>query len=175
MGRRVVYFSDLTSQTFEDDRELGRIVVVWHPDLKNGPVQLDVSEDEVKSIRDGALRVVSLTLPEVNGSVPETVTMEIEAFNKLASGRDIADVLRQAEPVNPPNKHTKLTGAHALTKPATDSTFAKPAAAHALAKPVEESSKDGRNIWPWLAGLALALIVLGVLAWTGLLSSLGGP
>lgn len=174
MGRRVVYFSDLTSQTFEDDRELARIVVVWHPDLENGPVQLDVSEEEVKSIRDGALRVVSLTLPEVNGSVRETVTMEIEAFNRLAAGRDIADVLRQAEPVNPPNKHTKLTGAHALTKPATTSTFVKPAA-HAYAKPVEESSKEGSGIWPWLAGLGLALVVLGVLAWTGLLSSLGGP
>jgi hypothetical protein len=173
MGRRVVYFSDLTNQTFEDGRGLERIVVVWHPDLENGPVELDVSEDEIEFLRGGAVHVVSLKLPQVNGSPPETITMEIDTFNRLAAGRDIADVLRQAEPVNPP-KHTKLTGAHALTKPVKTSTFAKPAV-HARAELVDESSKEGSGVWPWLAGFGLALVVLGVLAWTGLLSSLGGP
>jgi hypothetical protein len=166
MGKRVVYFSDLTHQTFETDRELERIVVVWHPDLQNGPVELEVSEDEVESIRSGALRVVSLKLPQVNGSAPETVTMEIDAFNRLAGGRDIAAVLRQAEPANTPRKQNKPGPAHALTKPATASAIPKPAA---------ESAKEGCGIWPWLAGLGLALVVLGVLAWTGLLSSLGAP
>jgi hypothetical protein len=159
MGRRVVYFSDLTNQTFEDDRDLERIVVVCHPALQNGPVELEVSEEEIESIRSGALSVVSVKLPQVNGSAPETVTMEVEAFNGLAAGRDVTEVLRQAGPANPPNKYTKPTPAHVLTKPAEE--FAE--------------DKEGSGIWPWLAVLALALVVLGVLAWAGLLSSLGGP
>jgi hypothetical protein len=72
MGKRVVYFSDLTSRTFQDDRNLERVVVIWHPALENGPVELDVSKDEIESLRSGALHVVSLKLPEVNGSPPET-------------------------------------------------------------------------------------------------------
>jgi len=175
MGRRFVYFSDLTNRTFEDSRELERIVVIWHPDLENGPVELDVSEGELESIRSGALRVVSLALPPGNGSASETVTMEIDAFNRLTGGRDIADVLRQAVPANPPHKQTKPGPAHALTKPAAVSALTKPAAVSALTKPAAESTKDGSGVWPWLAGLGLALVVLGLLAWTGLLSSLGAP
>ena len=64
MGKRVVYFSDLTNQTFANDQDLKRIVVVWHPDLENGPVELGVSENEVESICSSALRVVSLKLPQ---------------------------------------------------------------------------------------------------------------
>lgn len=175
MGKRVVYYSDLTNQIFEDGRDLERIVVMWHPALQNGPVELEVSEDEVEFIRGGALRVVSLRLPQVNGSAPETVTMEVEAFNRLAGDRDMADVLRQAEPASPPRKPTKAAPAHALTKPAPISALSKPAAASALAKPVKESIKEGCGIWPWLAGIGLSLVVLGLLAWTGLLSSLGTP
>jgi hypothetical protein len=175
MGKRVVYFSDLTNQTFEDGRELERIVVVWHPDLQNGPVELEVAEDEIESIRSGALRVVSLKLPQVNGSAPETVTIEIETFNRLAGGRDMAAILRQAEPANTPRKQTKPGPAHALTKSATASATPMLATASAIPKLADESTKEGCGIWPWLAGLGLALVVLGVLAWTGLLSSLGAP
>jgi len=174
MGKRVVYFSDLTNQTFVDDRDLERIVVLWHPALKNGPVELDVSEDEIESLRSGALHVVSLKLPQVNGSPSETITMEIDTFNRLAGGRDIADILRQAEPVSPSRKQTKSAPAHALAKPTT--TFAlKPGEISALTKPTAESTKERCGIWPWLAGVGLALVVLGLLAWTGLLSSLGAP
>lgn len=175
MGRRFVYFSDLTNQTFEDDRELERIVVVWHPDLENGPVELEVSGGELESIRSSALRVVSLILPQGNGSASETVTMDIEAFNRLAEGRDIADVLRQAEPAHPPRKQTKPGPAHALTRPSAVSALTTPSAVSAVAKPDTESTKEGCGIWPWLTGLGLALVVLGILAWTGLLSSLGAP
>lgn len=157
MGQRVVYFSDLTNKIVEGDRGLERIMVVRHPALENGPVELEVSEDEVESIRSDALRVVSLKLPQGNGSVSDTVTIEVEAFNRLAGGRDIADVLRQAEPVNPTRQQTE------------------PVAVPTSTKQVAASTKEGRNIWPWLAGIGLALMVMGLLAWTGLLSSLGGP
>lgn len=171
MGKRLVYFSDLTNQIFEDDRDLERIVVVWHPALENGPVELDVSEDEIEFLRSRALHVVSLKLPQVNGSLAETVTMEIDTFNRLAGGRDIAGILRQAEPVNPPRKQTRSAPAHALTKPVATPAL-KPGELSAL---TAEPAKERCGIWPWLAGVGLALVVLGLLAWTGLLSSLGAP
>jgi hypothetical protein len=175
MGQRVVYFSDLTDKIIEDARGLERIIIVRHPALQNGPVELEVLEDELESIRSSALRVVSLELPEDNGSATEAVTIEIEAFNRLAGDRDIAAVLRQAEPASPPRKQTKPVAASTLTKPTVASTLTKPAAASTLTKPAAASTKEGCGIWPWLVGVGLALVVLGLLAYTGLLSALGGP
>jgi hypothetical protein len=156
MGQRVIYFSDLTNKILEDSRELKPIIVVRHPTLENGPVKLEVSDDEIESIRSSALRVVFLKLPGNNGSLADTVTMELEAFNRLTGGREIADVFRQAEPVEPPHKQTKPVATSTHTKPATT------------------PAKEGISVWPWLAGISLTLVVLGLLAWTGLLSSLGG-
>jgi hypothetical protein len=197
MGQRVVYFSDLTNKILADARGLERIVVVRHPALRDGPVALEASEDEIESIRGRALRLVSLMLPEDNGSPSETVTIDIEAFNQLAGDRDMAEVLRQAESANQePHEQTMPATASTndglampvvasaektLTMPVVESdeeALTVPAAAStakALPKPADASMKEGCGIWPWLAGLGLALVVLGVLAWTGLLSSLGAP
>jgi hypothetical protein len=196
MGQRVVYFSDLTNKILADSRGLERIVVVRHPALRDGPVALEASEDEIESIRGRALRLVSLELPQDNGSPSETVTIDIEEFNQLAGDRDMAEVLRQAESANQPHEQTKPAAASpndgltmpvvesaekTLTMPVVESdeeTLTTPAAAStakARPKPADASTKEGCGIWPWLAGLGLALVVLGVLAWTGLLSSLGAP
>lgn len=211
MGKRVVYFSDLTNKTLPDARGLQRIVIMRHPALRDGPVELEASGDEIESIRCRALRLVSLKLPHDNGSPSETVTIDIEEFNKLAGDRDMAEVLRQAESANRPHEQAEPAAAstnddltmpvvassektltmpvvasdeETLTTPAAAPARAKSAAAHALRKPVTvsavtkltaHSSKEGCGIWPWLAGLGLALVVLGLLAWTGLLSSLGAP
>lgn len=133
MGQRVIYFSDLTNKILEDSRELKPIIVVRHPTLENGPVKLEVSEGEIESIRSSAVRVVCLKLPESNGLLSDTVTIEVEAFNRLAGGREIADVLRQAEPAEPPHKQTRLVAISTDTKPATAPT------------------KEGIGAWPWLA------------------------
>jgi hypothetical protein len=196
MGQRVVYFSDLTNKVIADARGLERIVVVRHPALRDGPVELEASEDEIESIRGRALRLVSLMLPQDNGSPSETVTIDIEEFNKLAGDRDMAEVLRQAESADQPheqNKPATVSTNDGLTMPVVASpektltmpvvvpdedAVTVPAAAptaQALPKPADASAKEGCGIWPWLAGLGLALVVLGVLAWTGLLSSLGAP
>lgn len=164
MGQRVVYFSDLTNRVLEDAQGLERIVVVRHPALENGPVELEVLEDEVEFIRSGALGVVSLKLSQGNGSASDTITMEIEAFNRLAGDRDMGDVLRQAEPVHSPIRQTR---------PAVISTSTKLTPASTPPKLALVSAKDLCGIWPWLAALALAVLMLGLLAWTGLLSHLG--
>lgn len=184
MGRRVVYFSDLTNKVLADDRGLERIVIVRHPALRDGPVELEASEDEIESIRSRALRLVSLVLPQDNGSPLETVTIDIEAFNKLAGDRDMAEVIRHAESASQPDEQTKPASASTndgLTTPvvaSAEKTLTMPVVASAEETPpmlADASTKESYGIWPWLAGLGLALVVLGVLAWTGLLSSVGAP
>ena len=107
MAQRMVRFSDLTNKIIEDDDAAVRIVVEQHPALAHGPVEIEAAADEVEPIRKGALSVVSLTLYPGDGSEPEAVTMEIEAFNKLAGGMDMTDVIRRAEPAYPPRKHAR--------------------------------------------------------------------
>ncbi|MGH3785615.1 MAG: hypothetical protein ACRDRG_03495 [Pseudonocardiaceae bacterium] len=104
MGQRVVRFSDLTNKIIEDDDAVVRVVIEKHPALQDGPVELEASEDEIESIRKGALDVVSLKL--YHDGTAETITMEIEAFNKLAGDMDMTDVIRRAGPAYPPRKPT---------------------------------------------------------------------
>jgi hypothetical protein len=101
MAQRLVRFSDLTNKIIEDDAVV-RIVVEQHPALENGPVEIEAAEDEVEPIRKGALSLVTVKLYQGDGSVPETVTMEIEEFNNLAGGVDMGDVIRRAGPAYPP-------------------------------------------------------------------------
>jgi hypothetical protein len=112
----MVRFSDLTSKIIEDNDAVVRIVVEQHPALRDGPVELEAAQDEVEPIRRGALSVVSLKLYPGDGSEPEAVTMEIEAFNKLAGDMDMADVIQRAEPAYPPRKQARLAPVSATDK-----------------------------------------------------------
>jgi hypothetical protein len=105
MGQRVVRFSDLTNKIIEDD-EVAKIVIEQHPDLQDGPVEIEASRDEVEHLLGTSLNVVSLKIFMGDGSAPETVTMEVEAFNKLTE-MEMADVIRRAQPAYPPRKQTK--------------------------------------------------------------------
>lgn len=109
MAQRLVHFSDLTNKIIEDGDPVLRIVVEQHPALQNGPVEIEAAADEVEAIRKGALSVVRLKLHQGDGSEPETVTMEIAAFDKLAHDRDMTDVIRRAQPAHPPRKQVKPT------------------------------------------------------------------
>jgi hypothetical protein len=102
MGQRMIRFSDLSNTLIDDDAEVVRVVVEKHPALTDGAVELEVLVDEGKKILKSALNVVSLKVYK-NGE-PETVTMEIEAFNALATDMNIVDVLRRAEPAYAPRK-----------------------------------------------------------------------
>ncbi|MGH3823017.1 MAG: hypothetical protein ACRDRA_09325 [Pseudonocardiaceae bacterium] len=115
MAQRMVRFSDLTNKIIDDD-DVVRVVVEQHPALQNGPVEIEVSADEVEPIRKGALSVVSLKIYQVNGSAPEAVTMEIEAFNQLAGDMDMSDIIRRAEPAYPPRKQVKSAPASAAER-----------------------------------------------------------
>lgn len=121
MAQRMVRFSDLTDKIIEDDDAVVRIVVEQHPALENGPVEIEAAADEVEPIRKGALSVVSLKLYQGDNSEPETVTMEIEAFNKLANDMDMTDIVRRAQPAYSPRKQPPVAS---MTKKLDYSTLA---------------------------------------------------
>lgn len=62
MGQKTVRFSDLSGQLILDDYALARIVVQEHPELVDGPVEIEALADEAKAIEQAALRVVVVDL-----------------------------------------------------------------------------------------------------------------
>ena len=115
MAQRLVRFSDLSNKIIDDD-EVVRIVIEQHPALQNSPVELEAAADEVEAIRTSVLNVVSLKLYSSDGSAPETVTMEVEAFDNLAGDTDMAEVLRKAQPAYPSRKSVKPAAASTADK-----------------------------------------------------------
>lgn len=116
MAVRMVHFSDLSGATINDDTDVVRLVVEQHPLLQNGPVELEIMIGEADVVRKNALNVVNVKLFHGDGSEPEAVTMEIEAFNQLANGMDMEDVLDRAEPAYAPRKRTAPASAPAGEK-----------------------------------------------------------
>jgi hypothetical protein len=103
----MVRFSDLTNKIIENDNEAVRIVVEQHPALGNGPVEIEAAQDEIEHVLGASLDAVSLKIFMGDGSEPQTVTMETDAFNKLAGGMDMADVIRRAQPAYPPRRQVR--------------------------------------------------------------------
>jgi hypothetical protein len=110
MGTKTVKFSDLTNNIIDDD-DVVRIVVEQHPALEDGPVEIEASKDEVDSIRSSALNVVTVKLYQGDGTEPETITMQVEAFDKLAQGMDMADVIRRAGLASAPRRSMSVNSA----------------------------------------------------------------
>lgn len=94
MGQKIIRFSDLTGKHVEDDGDLVRIVVRQHPDLENGPVEIEALASELAPVEELALGLVTIELHYPDADEPETVVLEADAFNALASAASMADVLR---------------------------------------------------------------------------------
>ncbi|MEU9129361.1 hypothetical protein AB0D08_14860 [Kitasatospora sp. NPDC048540] len=102
MGQKIIRFSDLTGKHVENDADLVRIVVRQHPDLADGPVEIEALADElttVEELEELALDLVTIELHHPEADEPETVVLEAEAFNQLASAAPMAEVLRGAKRV----------------------------------------------------------------------------
>lgn len=99
MGQKIVRFSDLTGKTVEDEDQLVRIVVTGHPDLEHGPVELEALTDELTTVEENSLDLVTFELHYPGEDEPETVVMEVEAFNQLAADTPMPEVLRGAKRV----------------------------------------------------------------------------
>jgi hypothetical protein len=78
------------------DDALARIVIHEHPELGDGPVEIEVLADEAKVIEKAALRVAMVDIYLPGEDEPRRVAMDAGAFDKLASERPMAELLIQA-------------------------------------------------------------------------------
>jgi hypothetical protein len=99
MGQKTVRFSDLSGQLIMHDDALARIVVHEHPELGDGPVEIEALTEEAEIIEDGALRVAVVDLYLPDDIEPRRIVMEADAFDKLATQSSMAELLTAARPV----------------------------------------------------------------------------
>jgi hypothetical protein len=99
MGQKTVRFSDLSGQLITHDDALARIVVHEHPELVDGPVEIEVLTDEAEAIEQAALRVAVVDLYLPDDLEPRRIVMEADAFDKLASENPMDQLLIAARPV----------------------------------------------------------------------------
>ena len=97
MGQKTVRFSDLSGEIISRDDAVARIVVHEHPELGDGPVEIEALLDEARAIEKAALRVavVDLYLP---GDLPHRVTMDLGSFDDMATDKPMSELLVGARP-----------------------------------------------------------------------------
>ena len=102
MGKKTVHVSDFSGKVLQPDDEVVRVVVLEHPDLVAGPVQLEATVTEVESIDDAALDVAVVEIfDQHGGGEPRRVTLTAGEFDALASDVPMAQLLRTAERIRP--------------------------------------------------------------------------
>lgn len=105
MGKKTVHVSDFSGLVLAPDDEVVRVVVLDHPDLVAGPVQLDARPAEVESIDDAALDVAVVEIHDRHdGGEPRRVVLTASEFDALATDVPMAQLLRTAERVRPAAK-----------------------------------------------------------------------
>ena len=98
MGQKTVQFSDLSGRLITEDDAPARIVVLEHPELADGPVEIDALADEARAIEKAALRVAVVDLCLPGEEEPRRVVMDAEAFGKLATDTSMSELLITARP-----------------------------------------------------------------------------
>jgi hypothetical protein len=91
---KVVHVSDLSGKQAQES-ELGRLVVLEHPDFAHRPVTLEVLPDEVVGLK-AAEQFVHLEYYPPGARRPERLTVSLEQFNDLAEAGDMNQIVRQA-------------------------------------------------------------------------------
>jgi hypothetical protein len=99
MGQKTVRFSDLSGQLITHDDALARIVVHEHPELVDGPVEIEALTDEAEAIEQAALRVAVIDLYLPDDLEPRRIVMDADAFDKLAADNPMEQLLIAARPV----------------------------------------------------------------------------
>jgi hypothetical protein len=112
MGKKTVHVSDFSGQVLQPGDEIVRVVVLEHPDLVAGPVQLEATPGEIESIDDATLDVAVVEIYDAHaGGEPRRVVLTASEFDELATDVPMAQLLKTAERVKP---------AKAPRKPATE-------------------------------------------------------
>ena len=98
MGQKTVRFSDLSGQLIMHDDALARIVVHEHPDLGDGPVEIEALTDEAEAIEQAALRVAVVDVYLQDDIEPRRIVIEADVFDKLATENPMGELLIAARP-----------------------------------------------------------------------------
>ncbi|MGD0608262.1 MAG: hypothetical protein ABSA53_32330 [Streptosporangiaceae bacterium] len=98
MGQKTVRFSDLSGQLIMHDDALARIVVHEHPDLGEGPVEIEALTDEAEAMEQAALRVAVVDVYLRDDIEPRRVVLEADVFDKLATDNPMSELLIAARP-----------------------------------------------------------------------------
>jgi hypothetical protein len=96
MGQKTVRFSDLSGQLIMREDALARIVIHEHPDLGDGPVEIEALADEALGLEKDTLRVAVLDLYLPGEDLPRRVTMDADAFGGRDARRRTAGQARRA-------------------------------------------------------------------------------
>ncbi|HYB18955.1 MAG TPA: hypothetical protein VEF71_26290 [Streptosporangiaceae bacterium] len=99
MGSKTVRFSDLSGQLIMDDDALARIVVHEHPELVDGPVEIEALTGEARAMEQAALRVAVVEVYLPDDIEPRRIVMEADVFDKLATEHPMEQLLIAARPV----------------------------------------------------------------------------
>ena len=94
MATKVVHFSDLSGREAEDEKQLGRLVVLEHPEIGE-PATLEVFPDEVADLQS-AERLVRLEYYAPGERKAQQITVPVDQFNALAKDGDMRALLVQA-------------------------------------------------------------------------------
>jgi hypothetical protein len=98
MGQKTVRFSDLSGQLIMHDDALARIVVHEHPELGDGPVEIEALTDEGEALEEAALRVAVVDLYLRDDIEPRRIVIEADVFDKLATENPMSELLITARP-----------------------------------------------------------------------------
>jgi hypothetical protein len=109
MGQKTVRFSDLSGQLITNDEGIARIVVHEHPELVDGPVEIEALAEEAEAMEQAGLRVAVIDVYLPDDLEPRRLVMEADAFDKLATENPMEQLLVAARPVRRSPK-TAVTG-----------------------------------------------------------------
>ncbi|HTU06675.1 MAG TPA: hypothetical protein VMG13_14070 [Trebonia sp.] len=99
MGQKTVRFSDLSGQLIMREDALARIVIHEHPDLGDGPVEIEALADEALALEKDTLRVAVLDVYLPGEDLPRRVTMDADAFGAAVTEKQASEMLAGARPV----------------------------------------------------------------------------
>jgi hypothetical protein len=98
MGQKTVRFSDLSGQLILDDDALARIVIHEHPELGDGPVEIEALAEEAEALEQAALRVAVVDVYMRDDIEPRRIVLEADVFDKLATDNPMSQLLVAARP-----------------------------------------------------------------------------
>ena len=99
MGQKTVRFSDLSGRLIMREDALARIVIHEHPDLDEGPVEIEALADEALALEKDTLRVAVLDVYLPGEDLPRRVTMDADAFGAKVTEKPVSEMLTAARPV----------------------------------------------------------------------------